>query len=78
MIEQLLAQCRREAANLSIRDAIFGAAMSGVVLVVGVLAVMNPLDILGTPSALLMIVIGAGGMAVVATRLRRGRRSDHD
>ena len=78
MIEQLLAQWRREAANLSLRDAIFGAVMSGFVLVVGVLAVLNPLDILGTPSALLMIVIGAGGTAVVATRLRRGRKSDHD
>jgi len=52
--------------------------MSGVVLVVGVLAVMTPLDILGTPSALLMIVIGAGGMAVVLTRLRSGRHSDRD
>jgi hypothetical protein len=78
VIEQLLAEWRREAANLSLRDAIFGAVMSGVVLVVGVLAVVNPLDILGTPSALLMIVIGAGGMAVVAPRLRRGRKSDHD
>lgn len=78
MIDQLLAEWRRQAANLTLRDAIFGAVMSGVVLVIGVLAVMTPLDILVTPSALLMIVIGAGGMAVVVTRLRSRRTSDDD
>jgi hypothetical protein len=76
VIEQLKAEWRREAATLSPRDAMVGAVISGVVLFVGLLAVMNPLDILGTLSALLMIVIGAGGMAIVATRLRRGRGED--
>lgn len=58
--------------HFSRRETILAGLGCIAVVLVGVVAIANPLDVVKTPAAAVVIIVGLGGLRVVGVPLRHG------